>query len=156
MPCIECLLGLAPSSIVFVNMYIHTKITIASFTAKGFAAHTGNLNLCGIIPCHHCQCMLLRLVSTLVPLISWSTCSSKLPFFQKAAPVVMIVKCMWGTAGGMFARDKTKNAPSTLLPQSRVQEGGEGHIFGSLWYIYKVGISQVSSLTRSLYFSCVF
>ena len=36
----------------------------------------------------------------------------------------------------MFARDKMKNAPSTLLHQSRVQEGGEGHIFESLWYIY--------------------
>ena len=73
----------------------------------------------------------LGLVSTQMPLISYSTHSAKLPLFQKAAAVIVIVDfvCICKTTGnGWRGR---MHAPSLLLPKSSVQKGGE-HIFGSL------------------------
>ena len=75
----------------------------------------------------------LGLVSTQVPVISRSTRSVKLGFFQKAAAVVMIVKfaCAYsrlrGTEGGAYAQDKLNiqaNAPTPILSKRSVQKGG--------------------------------
>ena len=83
----------------------------------------------------------LGLVLTQAPLISRSTHSVKLPFFQKVAAVVVIVELVciqdceeWRE--GPHARDELNiraNAPT--LSKSSVQKGGGGRIFGSLQYI---------------------
>ena len=76
----------------------------------------------------------LGLVSTQVPLISCSTHSVKLPFFQKALAVVVIVKFARSYSrlretegGGAYAQDELNiraSAPSPLLSKSGVQKGG--------------------------------
>ena len=74
----------------------------------------------------------LGLVSMQAPLISRSTRSAKLPFFQKAVAVVMIADfaCIQGykeRREGVYVRDKLNiraNAPSPLLSKSSVQKGG--------------------------------
>ena len=73
--------------------------------------------------------VLFGLVSTQALLISCSTHSVKLPFFQKAAAVVVIVrfKTTIERREGAYARDKLNiqsNAPSLLLSKSSVQKGG--------------------------------
>ena len=95
-----------------------------------FVSRTGNASLHGVVPCLSPQTMqiasmLLGLVSTQAPLISLSTRSEKLPFFQKAMVVVMIINlvrikdCEELRAGAyMYARDKLNiraNAPSFCL-----------------------------------------
>ena len=73
----------------------------------------------------------LGLVSTQVPLIFRSTCSTKLPFFQKAAAVVVIVEFARAyyeeRREGAYVRDELNigaNAPFPLLSKSSVQKGG--------------------------------
>ena len=74
----------------------------------------------------------LGLVSTQAPLISRSTRSAKLPFFQKAAAVVVIVEfeCIQDyeeRSEGAYARDGLSirtNAPSPLLSKSSDPKGG--------------------------------
>ena len=91
--------------------------------------------------------VLLGLVSTQAPLISRSTRSAKLPFFQKAAAVVVIVEfaCIQDyeeRREGAYARDELNiraNAPSPLLSKSSVQKGGR--IFGSLRYLMFTAIA---------------
>ena len=70
--------------------------------------------------------------STQVPLISRSTRSVKLPFFQKAAAVVVIVEFAHRRdyeerREGAYVRDELNiqaNAPSPCLSKSSVQKGG--------------------------------
>ena len=87
----------------------------------------------------------LGLVSTQVPQISCTTRSTKLPFFQKATAVVVIVEFTRiqdyeERREGVYARDKLNiqpNAPSPLLSKSSVQKvvcKKWGRIFGSLQY----------------------
>ena len=74
----------------------------------------------------------LGLVSMQAPLISRSTRSAKLPFFQKAAMVVVIVEFVriqdydeWRE--GAYVQDELNtraNTPSPLLSKSSVQKGG--------------------------------
>ena len=74
----------------------------------------------------------LGLVSMQALLISRSTCSVKLPFFQKAASVVVIVEFTRiqdyeERRERAYARDELNvqaNAPSPLLSKSGVQKGG--------------------------------
>ena len=74
----------------------------------------------------------LGLVSTQALLISRSTRSAKLFFFQKAAAVVMIVDFAHiqgyeERREGAYARDELNiraNAPSPLMSKSSVQKGG--------------------------------
>ena len=73
----------------------------------------------------------LGLVSMQVLLISHSTHSAKLLFFQKAMPVIMIVNfaCVQGYEEwrkGAYARNRLNvraNAPSPLLSENSVQKG---------------------------------
>ena len=75
--------------------------------------------------------MPLNLVSTQAPLISHSTRSTKLLFFQKPAAVVVIVDlvCIQDyeeRREGVYAQDELSiqaNTPSPLLPRSSVQNG---------------------------------
>ena len=73
--------------------------------------------------------MPLGFVSTQVPLISHSKRSAKLPLFQKAAAVVVIVNlaCIKDRKERGVCMDELSiqtNAPSPLLPESSVQKGG--------------------------------
>ena len=88
----------------------------------------------------------LGLVSTRAPLISCGTRSSKLPFIQKAATVV--VRLCEERRGGAYVRDKPNiraNAPAPLLPQSSVQKGGT-----YFWKLtrYKMKGNEVTQLLR--------
>ena len=75
----------------------------------------------------------LGLVSTQAVLISRSTCSAKLPFFQKAASVVVIVEFAHiqdyeERREGAYARDELNiraNTPSPLSSKSSLHKGGE-------------------------------
>ena len=81
--------------------------------------------------------MPLGLVSTEALLISHSTHSVKLPFFQKAQIVNLV--CIRDCREGVYAQDKLNiqaNAPSPLLPQTSVQnQVGGGAYFWELVYI---------------------
>ena len=75
--------------------------------------------------------MPLGLVSMQAPLISCSTRSAKLPLFQKATAVIVIVDFTRTAAGerreGAYARDELNiraSAPSPVLSKSTVQKGG--------------------------------
>ena len=82
--------------------------------------------------------MPLGLVSTKVLLVSCSTHSAKLLFFQKTS-IVCIEDCEeWRE--GVYAQNKLNiraNVPFELLPQSSVQIGGGRHIYGTLQYYLK-------------------
>ena len=115
---------------------IRTKLLSPCFltTAKVFVARTGKVSLVhGVVPHYRRWCSLLwcllAFVSVQVPLISCSTCSTKLLFFQKALAVVVIVEFVhiqeWRE--GAYARDELNiwaNAPSPLLSTSSVQKVG--------------------------------
>ena len=90
----------------------------------------------------------LGLVSTQAPLISRSTRSVKLPFFQKAVAVVVIVDfaCTQDyveVRKGAYAQDELNirpNAPSHFCLKVRSVHKGGGRIVGSLRYIKWVHI----------------
>ena len=95
MPHIECLLGML-NEVLFKLTH---KITVASSflaIAKVFVARTGNAQayaeLFPVTQTMQVALVPLGLVSTQAPLISCSTRSAKLPFFQKAMAVVVIVE----------------------------------------------------------------
>ena len=95
--------------------------------------------------------MPLGIVWTQVPLISCSTCSVKLPFFQKAAAFIVIVNLACRNGGrGICELNIRANTPSPLLPQSSVQKQKGGHIFGSLWYVYWVQIHEDCSSNNNM------
>ena len=130
---------------------MRTKLLSPRFLAitKVFVAHTGNTSLHRVISRYHMQTMQvvsvpLGLVSTQVPLTSSSTRSVKLPFFQKAATVVVIVDFArtqdydkWREEA--YARDELNiraNAPSPLLSKSSVQKRG-----AYFWELTVLGIT---------------
>ena len=87
--------------------------------------------------------MLFGLISTQAPLITCSTHSSKLPFIQKAAAIVVIV---WGMTWGAYTWDEINiqaNVPSALCLKVVCKKGGG--IFGSLRYYY-VEVSMSTSV----------
>ena len=80
--------------------------------------------------------VLLGLVSMQVPLISCSTRSVKLLFFQKATAVVVIVKFKTTRTGGRGVctrrTEYSSKRPIPLLSKSSVQKGGGGAHFWEL------------------------
>ena len=79
----------------------------------------------------------LGLVSTQAPLNSHSTRPAKLPFFQKATSVVVIVKFR------AYAQDELNilaTPPSPLLSKSSMQKVGGG---GAYFQVLKVHVVRV-------------
>ena len=101
----------------------------------------------------------LGLVATQVQLISRSTRSVKLPFFQKAAAVVVIVDFAriqgYEERERAYAQDEVNiraNAPSPGLSKSNVQKGGRrGVFFGSLRYIIIYTLVKCISLSKPIH-----
>ena len=102
----------------------------------------------------------LGLVATQAQLISRSTRSAKLPFFQKAAAIVVIVdfariQGYEERKEGAYARDAVNiraNAPAPVLSKSSVQKGGRrGVFFGNLRYIIICALVKCISLTTPIH-----
>ena len=93
------------SSVVdWVHKHVCTTLLSLRFqaTTKVFVAHTGNTSLSRVVPRYTdtaSASVPLGLVSTEAPLISSSTHSAKLPFFQKVVTVIVIVEfaCVFKT-----------------------------------------------------------
>ena len=104
---------------------------------KFYVARTGNVNLARVVPCHmtydEVTSMPLGIVWTQVLLISCSTCSMKLPFFQKAMTWLSISHV--GAEGGVYVNWISEQMPPAHFCLSSVRKGG--CIFRSLWYSRK-------------------
>ena len=93
----------------------------------------------------------LGLVSMQAPLISCSTRSAKLSFFQKAVAVVVIVEFKTTRMEGVYARDELNiraNAPSPLL--SKVVSKKGGGVFRELT-VYQFIVSRKTSTSQYMY-----
>ena len=129
---------------MFVNIYVQNYYSLVCWPLPRFLllalrmwAYMGSSLLTLTI---QVVLMPLGLVSTQAPLISHSTRSANLLFFQKALVVDLIrIKECKEQREGVFAWDKLNiqaNAPSSLLLQSSVHKKGGGRIFRSLWYTH--------------------